>query len=60
MFLSVDGYYPQIPPLIFQYYLNGKSIEDICAALKIRHNIMLDIEEVDDIIDGMLEVYEVW
>ena len=48
---------PRLPPLVYQLYLQGHSIEVIESKLAIDHNIFVHDEEIHDIIDQMNELY---
>lgn len=48
---------PRLPPLVYQFYLQGHSIETIENKLAIDHKIFLPDDEIHDIIDQMNELY---
>jgi hypothetical protein len=54
----ISGYENSYLKFIYTRYLQGISIEQIAGALSIKYNThSMDLEEINDIIDKMNEIY---
>jgi hypothetical protein len=59
IYAPLEFYTPLIPPLLYDYYSRGMAIDDIASILSMKHQLSLDTEEINYILDQYLILNEI-